>query len=183
MPGGGAGRFLILSDGLYTGRDPAVDARARAGCGIAIDYRDMSRTRAGDAAVMRVDAPDSVQPGEAFMITGWVHLPTPQTVTLELWRGEQRITTGQRELPAGLSRVTFRDRAGSPGSAGYRLTVSGAENDSVPENNTARFIVGVEGRCCRCWFPKPTARVWAPPAALGRSRCAHRHARPGRRIT
>lgn len=145
VPEGGAGRLLILSDGLYTGRNPAVDAARAGGRGIAIDYRDMSRTRAGDAAVMRVDAPDSVQPGEAFMITGWVHLPTPQTVTLELWRGEQRITTGQRDLPAGLSRVSFRDRAGGPGSAGYRLTVSGAGNDSIPENNTARFIVGVEG--------------------------------------
>ncbi|MEZ6193501.1 MAG: vWA domain-containing protein, partial [Phycisphaerales bacterium] len=102
VPEGGAGRLLILSDGLYTGRDPAVDAARTGGRGIAIDYRDMSRTRAGDTAVMRVDAPDTVQPGEAFMITGWVHLPTPQTVTLELWRGEQRITTGQRELPAGL---------------------------------------------------------------------------------
>ncbi len=145
IPEGGGGRLLILSDGVYTGRDPAVDAARAAGRGIAIDYRDMSRTSAGDAAITRVDAPGSVQPGESFLITGWVYLPTPQEVTLELWRGNTRITAGQRDLPAGLSRLSFRDRAGGPGSAGYRLIVKGIGNDSVPENNTARFIVGIEG--------------------------------------
>ncbi len=145
IPEDGAGRLLILSDGAYTGRDPAVDAARAGGRGIAIDYRDISRTRAGDAAITRVDAPASVQPGESFLITGWVFLPTPQQVTLELWRGQTRITNGQRDLPAGLSRVSFRDRAGGPGSAGYRLIVQGASQDPVPENNTARFIVGIEG--------------------------------------
>ncbi len=145
IPQDGAGRLLILSDGAYTGRDPSADAARAAGRGIAIDYRDLSRTSAGDTSITRVDAPASVQPGESFLITGWVYLPTPQQVTLELWRGNTQITTGQRDLPAGLSRISFRDRAGGPGSAGYRLTVKGQGEDSVPENNTARFIVGVQG--------------------------------------
>jgi Mg-chelatase subunit ChlD len=145
VPEDGAGRVLVLSDGRYTGRDPAVDAARAAGRGIAIDYRDISRTSAGDAAITRVDAPLSVQPGESFMITGWAHLPTPQLVTFELWRGATRIASGRRELPAGLSRLTFRDRAAGPGSAGYRFVIKGAAGDLVPENNTARFIVGVQG--------------------------------------
>ncbi len=141
----GAGRLLILSDGAYTGREPSADAARAAGRGIAIDYRDLSRTSAGDASITRVDAPASVQPGESFLITGWVYLPTTQEVTLELWRGNTLISSGQRDLPAGLSRLSFRDRAGGPGSAGYRLSVKGRGEDSVPENNTARFIVGVQG--------------------------------------
>ncbi len=145
IPEDGAGRLLVLSDGAYTGREPSADAARAAGRGIAIDYRDLSRTSAGDTSIARVDAPASVQPGESFLITGWVYLATAQQVNLELWRGNTLITSGQRDLPAGLSRVSFRDRAGGPGSAGYRLIVKGQGEDSVPENNTARFIVGIQG--------------------------------------
>lgn len=145
VPEDGAGRLLIFSDGRYTGRDPAVDAARAAGRGIAVDYRDISRTSAGDTAITRVDAPAIVQPGESFMMTGWVQLPIPQAATYELWRDATRIASGERVLPAGLSRLTFRDRAARPGSAGYRLVLNGAANDPVSENNTARFIVGIEG--------------------------------------
>ena len=148
IPGDGAGRVLLLSDGRYTGSDPRTAAARAAARGVPIDYRDLSRPATRDLAVTRVDAPASVQPGESFIITGWVQSPAPQTADFELYRGQTLIASGTRELPAGTTRLTFRDRAATPGSMDYRLrlTPSGdSAGDPVPENNTGRFIVGVQG--------------------------------------
>lgn len=153
IPGDGAGRVLVLSDGRFTGRDPRAEAARAAARGVPIDYRELARPTTRDLAVTHVDAPGSVQPGESFMITGWAQASTPQTVNYELRRGEVTIASGRRDLPAGVSRLTFRDRAESARSMDYELRLTptptaGAGSgalDPVPENNTGRFIVGVEG--------------------------------------
>lgn len=148
IPGDGAGRVLVLSDGRYTGRDPRAEAARAAVRGVPIDHRDLSRPATRDLALTRVDAPGSVQPGESFIITGWAQTPAPQTVDFELRRGETLVARGTRELPAGTTRLTFRDRAAVPGSLDYRLRLTPTNQDAadpVPENNTGRFIVGVEG--------------------------------------
>lgn len=152
IPADGSGRVLVLSDGRYTGTDPVAVAAVAATRGVAIDYRDMGRARAGDLAVLRVDAPDSVERGESFMITGWVQSPTDRRVLYELWRGERLIAKGERDLGAGVSRLGFRDRTGGGaadgGTLGYRLVVRavGTGVDPVPENNVGRFLVGVRGQ-------------------------------------
>ncbi|MEM6394517.1 MAG: VWA domain-containing protein [Planctomycetota bacterium] len=166
IPADGSGRVLVLSDGRYTGTDPVAVGAVAATRGVAIDYRDMGRARAGDLAVLRVDAPDSVERGESFMITGWVQSPTDRRVSYELWRGERLIAQGERDLGAGVSRLGFRDRAGGGsgggaeegGTLGYRLVVrdAGEDVDPVPENNAGRFLVGVRGQ-------KPVLLVTASP--------------------
>lgn len=148
IPRDGSGRVLVLSDGRFTGRDPRVEAAQAAARSVPIDYREMARPTSRDLAVTHVDAPGSVQPGESFMITGWAQASTPQTVDYELRRGDVTIASGQRDLPAGISRLTFRDRAESARSMDYQLRLTpaaGGVTDPVPENNTGRFIVGVEG--------------------------------------
>ena len=39
----------------------------------------------------------------------------------------------------------FRDRAGKAGVNEYTVTIQGPKDDPVPENNSARALVGVEG--------------------------------------
>ena len=145
VPADGSGRVLLLSDGRYTGPPPGGEAARAAARNVPIDYRDLSRPAVGDLAVVRVDAPESVQPGEAFMITGWVSATSPRAVDVELWRGNTRLAAARRDLPPGLTRLTFRDRAAEPGALDYRLQLIPAEADPIPENNAGRFIVGVEG--------------------------------------
>lgn len=148
IPEDGAGRVLVLSDGRFTGRDPRAEAARAAARQVPIDYRELARPTTRDLAVLRIDAPNSVQPGESFMITGWAQTAVPQVVNYELRRGEVTIASGQRDLPAGISRLTFRDRAESARSMDYqlRLTPTAEGNtDPVPENNIGRFIVGVQG--------------------------------------
>jgi Mg-chelatase subunit ChlD len=138
-------KVLILSDGRWTGRDPAGVAARAAARNVALDYRLSQRSTANDLAIVRVEAPPSVAPGESFLISVWVQAPTPQTISFELHRGEDRLDAGEERLTSGLNRLTFRDRAGEPGTLSYMLTVAGSDEDPVPENNRARFLVGVEG--------------------------------------
>ena len=69
------GRILVFSDGHWTGRDLSASAARAAAAGVAIDYRAMQRSSAGDLAIERIQAPESVLPGESFMITAWISSP------------------------------------------------------------------------------------------------------------
>ncbi|MEM7680792.1 MAG: VWA domain-containing protein [Planctomycetota bacterium] len=148
IPVDGAGRILVLSDGLYTGSDPRAEAARAAAQQVPIDFRRFSRPAARDLAITRVDAPGSVQPGASFMITGWVRSAVAQEARYELTRGDTVVASGTRAMPAGLSRMTFRDRAESAQSMDYRLRLTsptGGGPDPIPENNVGRFVVGVQG--------------------------------------
>jgi Mg-chelatase subunit ChlD len=158
IPRDSPGRLLVLSDGKWTGRDPASLAPSALARNIAIDFRALERPAAGDLAVARVDVPSVVAAGESFLLTGWVFAPTPQEVSFVLKKGETIISQGKRKLNSGMNRLTFRDRATQVGNQAYTLNVSGSEKDPVPENNTARFLVGVSG-------PRPILHVSDSPTS------------------
>ncbi|MFI4861939.1 MAG: VWA domain-containing protein [Phycisphaerales bacterium JB063] len=139
------GRVLIISDGRWTQRDPHEQAMRAIGREIAIDYRVLSRPSANDVAIDRIDAPLAVSPGQSFMLTAWVDAPAAQEVRYELLRGDTRIAQGTRAVAAGLNRLTFRDTAGGPGTADYRLRIYTDQSDPLPENNTGRLLVGITG--------------------------------------
>ena len=157
VPSGDSGRILMLSDGHWTGSDPATVGARAAGRGIPIDYRWQSRSRTDDLAIRDLQAPASVTPGQAFMLSGWVQSPTAQTVEYQLTKHGQVISSGQRQIPRGLSRLLFRDRAKIAGTAEYQLriakpaapdangTAAPMAGDAFPENNRARTLVGVRG--------------------------------------
>ncbi|MFW5693329.1 MAG: VWA domain-containing protein, partial [Thermoguttaceae bacterium] len=149
------GRILVLSDGLWTGRDPASSAARATAAGVAVDYRALQRSGTGDLAVERIQGPESVAPGQSFMLTAWVQSPRAQPVAYELLRGEQVVARGSQDVPAGLSRLIFRDTAVWEGTGEYVLRVEGEGADPVPENNRARLLVGVRGeRPILCVSPK-----------------------------
>ncbi|MGH9940297.1 MAG: VWA domain-containing protein, partial [Blastocatellia bacterium] len=124
--------------------------------GVAIDYRSLQRSSANDLAVAQIDSPVTVTPGEAFMITAWVKSPSQQEITYELRRGGQILAAGKTNASVGLNRLTFRDLAGEPGAQGYTIRVSGNGADPVPENNSAKVLVGVQG-------PRPLLVVASSP--------------------
>jgi hypothetical protein len=149
------GRVLILSDGRWTGQEPSAAAARAAARGVAFDFRVLQRPSAADLAIEQLDAPVSVTPGEAFMITAWVRAPLAQELSYEFKRGAQVLARGQLQASPGLNRLTFRDLAGAGGAQRYTLQVQGSLNaaaDPQPENNTARLLVGVQG-------PKPLLHV------------------------
>src|SRR5207302_1661681 len=92
-------------------------------------------------------------------ITARVQAPVEGTVNFEVTRGDKVIASGEQRVTAGLNRLTFRDRADDPGSQSYRVRVWTAAEDPVPENNTARVLVGVTG-------PRPILHL-TPTATSG----------------
>lgn len=148
VPPGRPGRILIVSDGNVTGSSLSAAAARAASSGIAIDYRPLQRTGTGDLAIERVDAPQSVSASEAFLVTAWITSPRSQEIEYELRHGNRIVTAGKQVVPEGRTRLLFRDKAGEAGTRTYQLQVRAvdpASNDPLPENNQARFLVGVRG--------------------------------------
>ncbi len=207
IPPDGGGRVLVLSDGKWTGKDPAAAAARAAGRGVAVDYRLLARPQVGDLAIQSFLTPQSVQPGQAFVLSAWVQSPGDHEIQYQLRRGDEIISSGTKQISAGRTRLMFRDRSGdasspnvtaTPSSRGGKLSSgdgaspapsatgasqprprggvneytvkielagssgtgvppvssNGAEthgqdaratNDPIPENNSARALVGVEG--------------------------------------
>jgi Mg-chelatase subunit ChlD len=153
IPADAPGKVLVLSDGRWTGRDPTSVVARAASRSLPIDYRPLARSTANDLAIARIEAPQITSPDEAFLITAWVQSPTAQTVDYTLRRDGKVLSAGKQALSAGLNRLTFRDRAGRDGGTqSYTLDITGAAEDPVPENNTARVLVGVQG-------PRPVLHV------------------------
>jgi uncharacterized membrane protein len=152
IPAGVPGRIVVVSDGHWTGRDPANAALRAAARGVAIDYHLLTRSTASDFAIERIDAPGSVSPRESFVVAGWIDAPHEAEVTVSLKRGETTIASGKQRLAAGTNRIAFRDRAAAGGTIPYTIEIERVAGDPVPENNRARFLVGVRG-------PKPVLVV------------------------
>jgi len=145
IPPDGGGRILVLSDGKWTGQDPAAAAALAAGRGIAVDYRLLARPQVNDVAIQSFQAPQSVLSGEGFILTGWVQSPADQEIQYQLRQGDEMISSGSKQVSAGLTRLMFRDRASASGVNEYTLTIQGHGDDPMPENNSARTLVSVEG--------------------------------------
>lgn len=146
IPPHSPGRILLLTDGCRTGTDPSSAVFSAVSRQISIDYRLIERPGAMDLAISEVQSPSTVEPGEAFMMTVWVQSPVSQEVVYQLQRGRQVISEGSRRIPAGLSRLTFRDQAVEPGTLAYTVNLQGAGQDPILENNTAKILIGVRGR-------------------------------------
>ncbi len=146
VPSGGSGRILLLSDGKWTGKDPRAVAAQAAARDISVDFHLLRRPSSQDISITRVQAPGTVAPGEAFLLSAEVHIPTTQTISYVLKRGGQVLGQGTKVMSAGGHRLVFRDKAGKPGTFQYSLTVKGVGKDPVPENNKARILVGIRGQ-------------------------------------
>jgi len=149
IPPDSPGKILVISDGHWTGQNPSAVAARAASRGVAIDFRSLQRSTANDLAIAQIDAPVTVSPGEAFMLTAWVKSPASQEISFEMLRGDQILAAGKTRVVAGMNRLTFRDLAEEPGAMRYTIRIKGnGDDDPIPENNSAKALVGVQG-------PKP----------------------------
>lgn len=144
---GQAARFVVLSDGRWTGVDPGPAAARAAAADIPIDYQLVQRSAVNDLGIEKIDAPDTVRPAESFMVTAQVQSPREQEVRYQLVRGKKTIASGTRLMESGRNTLMFRDQADKTGVFGYRLSITPVEEmeDPVPDNNRGKFLVGVEG--------------------------------------
>ena len=177
-PSGGRGRVVVLSDGQWSGADPAPAAAQAASRGIAIDVHLQQRPTGGDLAIVDLQGPETVGCNEGFLITAWYQNDLPGPVRYELRRGDLVIARGTHDGGTGRQRLLFRDLCGAPGTADYTLRLESDQPDAVPENNTARLLVGVRGPRA-VLLVRPTAQASGLAAALRASGMAVEEQRPG----
>lgn len=145
IPPDSPGRILVLTDGRWTGQEPSAVVTTAMGRRISIDYRLLERAGAMDLAIAEVQAPPMVSPQESYMMNVWLQSPISQEITYQLRRSNTIIAQGRRQVPAGQSRLTFRDKAAEPGTIAYSIYIQSDGQDPVLENNVAKVLVGVRG--------------------------------------
>ncbi|MCP4710091.1 MAG: VWA domain-containing protein [Planctomycetes bacterium] len=125
------GRILLLTDGKWTGGNPSQAAVQATATNTPIDYRLMQRTTANDIAVTHIDAPQTVNPGEGFLVTAWIQSPISQEISYEFSRQGSVLAMGTKSVPSGLSSVTFRDRADQAGVQQYTFRIKQLETQII----------------------------------------------------
>ena len=138
------GRIIVLSDGRWTGSVPFSAAASLASRDIAIDHRHMGRPFGKDLAIAQIAAPQIVMPGQAYMVNSWIQAPEPVEISYELVRENRIIGRGTRKLKAGLNNLAFRDIAGKFGTYTYTLKIDGYKDETIKQNNIARFITRID---------------------------------------
>jgi Mg-chelatase subunit ChlD len=136
------GRILILGDGRFTDTDPLALGH---GAPVPVDHRLMARASGADPAILGIDLPTTVEPGEAFQFSAELLVPEPMAVRYRLLRDGQELGSGTADLAAGRRHLLFQDRLTASGNARYRLEIATPLADPYPENNRADAIVAVLG--------------------------------------
>lgn len=136
-------RVVVLSDGIWSGVDPAGSVDQLAARGIAVDFRRVTPLSAYDVAVESLDAPLRVSPGELFRMTAWVKVPVSGKLSFQILRNGQLIGESERDCSAGRNRIEWYDRA-LTGLNDYQLILKPDATDAVAENNQARALVEVD---------------------------------------
>jgi uncharacterized membrane protein len=138
---GRAGKVLVLSDGLTTGRSPLPAASMAAAREIVVDYRLFERPRVNDVAIERLTVPVETDAGSSFQWTAWVRTDVEKTIRYRCFRNETVIAEGETRLAAGSRPLFFRDRLPMGGGLYlYKVEIQSSE-DPLPENNSAVTVL------------------------------------------
>jgi Mg-chelatase subunit ChlD len=143
--GGRRAHVLVVSDGEYTGRDPAAGPAALlAARGVPVSFRHVARVEGPDAAAVSLDMPESVEPKARYQFSARVWANRTMKAGWTLFRDGAPIANGTRELRRGENVIFLRDVARRQGLRRYEFEIA-AEGDGKPENDRALGALRVEG--------------------------------------
>ncbi|MBF0409289.1 MAG: VWA domain-containing protein [Candidatus Riflebacteria bacterium] len=148
IPKNAPARLLLLTDGNWTGPDPANDLFKAASRNIPVDIRLIDRSKTDDYAIESFEGPTTVSEREGFLINAWVRSNEEKEINYILKRNETVIASGSRKLIPGINRITFRDifeNSKMNKAYFYRFETEIQKDDPFPENNSARLIVTQKG--------------------------------------
>ncbi|MBS1370144.1 MAG: VWA domain-containing protein [Lentisphaeria bacterium] len=148
IPADSPGRILLLTDGLWTGSDPARAMALAAARGVPVDVRPLKRSAVHDLAIADIEAPLTAAAGEFYTLNCRIVSPVPQRAVCRIRRGSGPWMTREVELHRGVNFVSWRDRSEKPGIADYTVEIAGTDSpaDERPENNRARRLIEIAGR-------------------------------------
>ena len=159
IPKDRSGRILLLTDGKYTGLTPLDAESLGKKRRMPVDYRKHGKPDGADLAIIDLNVPASVEPGEAFQFSADVFVPQRGIVTYRLKRDNQEIAKGKIDFAPGKRQILFQDRLLKTGNSRYTLEIAGTQADSVAENNFAQSVVSVNGG-------RPILHVGSPNSRL-----------------
>ncbi|MHC4479777.1 MAG: VWA domain-containing protein, partial [Planctomycetota bacterium] len=143
LEGRRGGRIFLVSDGLYTGRDPTEAVPALHKAGIAVDFSPIGIAGVRDFAITEVHVPERVQQGQPFELSFVVEAPAAARARVTLQRAGMKLSRAVSLAP-GSRRFTVRDVAGRAGLVRYSIAAT-VEGDARPENNRALAVTQVIG--------------------------------------
>ncbi len=140
MPADRPSRIVLFSDGVHTtGRNP-LETAARLG-NVEIDTVPLSSMPGPDTAVVSIKTPGAIREGEVFDLSTQLYSSTPNEVaSIRLYQNNLLVSELQKELPQGLSNITFPNLRAEGRMGLYEVSVSTAE-DSKVGNNRKRIAV------------------------------------------
>lgn len=146
IPQNDRGRILLLTDGRWTNKNPLSDSvKTAVKRGIPIFHKAITRETLRDTAITTLNAPISLQKGEAMVSTVAIESPIAQKIEWRLKRNGTIISKGTHALENGQTILTFRDLDPIENSNHYDLTIYPSTKDPTPENNTISFHVTASG--------------------------------------
>ena len=145
MPSDRPSRIVLFSDGVATaGRNPLETAAQLQN--VEIDTVPLRSVSGPDAAVVSIKPPGAVREGEIFDLSAQLYSATPVgSASIRLYQNNLLVSEVQRELPQGVSEVTFPNLRAEGRMALYEVGVT-APDDSTAGNNRKRIAVVHAGR-------------------------------------
>lgn len=140
---GGGGRVFVISDGLYTGPDPAEQIPELRKRGVAVDFWPVQKTSENDTAITRVELPERVRVQQPFEVAFAVSAARECAASVRV-SAEGSVFEQQVSLRPGENRFAFKHVLSGTGLAKYLVTVSVA-GDTRPENNRAAAVTEAVG--------------------------------------
>ena len=141
-------RVVLLSDGNETAGDAVRAALAQFGENRAdrVDAVALPTRADPEVQVSEVVVPAQVARGEPFFVEVAVDSNHADAVTVEVFRGPLKVVSERQELQAGENRFRFRQTVDRDRLAEYTVRVSGAEADTLVDNNAAGGLVYAAGK-------------------------------------
>ena len=142
LPGDGAGRVALISDGQFALTDGQLALlRAR---GVPIDVYKVESSLQRDAQVTRVDVPARVYQGQSFRVTVEMESNADGRGTLVLYAGREAVATREVTLRRGTNTYAFEDIAETSGTVTYEAQLI-LEGDSRTQNDRMGAYMTVLG--------------------------------------
>jgi Ca-activated chloride channel family protein len=145
LPADRPARIVLLSDGVPTaGRNPVETAVQLQN--VEIDTVPLPTVSGPDAAVASIKLPGSIREGEVFDLSAQLFSASPtESAAIRLYQNDLLVSETHKELPKGVSKITFPNLRAEGRMALYEVEVAAPE-DSAAENNRKKVAVAHSGR-------------------------------------
>lgn len=159
LPGGYAGRIVLVSDGRQTRGDAVGAARDLAARGVTVDVLPLGPTGGADLRLEAVDLPSTASLGEVATLTARLNADRATGATLRVYRDDALVLERSVQLQTGRQDVALPVPVGDPGLHRYRVEVAAQDPaaDRVAADDQLGAIQRVVG--------PPRVLVVAPSAA------------------